>query len=72
MDYYVGTLPVAKVMYFDFVDVILQNKKLFLLKTRKENYQNQIIVQVWSQKEETFKLHALFSNKVIQIHRKNL
>lgn len=42
MDYYVDTLPIA--MYYDFVDTILQNKKLFLLKARKENYLNQMIV----------------------------
>lgn len=44
MDYYVDTLPIAKVMYYDFVDMILQNKKLFLLKAGKENYLNQMIV----------------------------
>lgn len=44
MDYYVDRLPIAKVMYYDFVDMIFQNKKLFLLKTRKENYHIQIIV----------------------------
>lgn len=44
MDYYADTLPIAKVMYYDFVDMKLQNEKLVLLKTRKENYHNQIIV----------------------------
>lgn len=44
MDYYVDILPVAKVMYYDFVDMVLQNEKLFILKSRKENYHNQIIV----------------------------
>lgn len=45
MDYYVDTLPIAKVIYYDFVDMIFENKKkLLLLKTRKGNYHNQIIV----------------------------
>lgn len=46
MDYYVDTLPIGRVMYYDFVDMLLQSTNLFLLKTRKalENWLNQIIV----------------------------
>ena len=46
MDYYADTLGIARVMYYDFVDMLLQSTNLLLLKTGKalENWLNQIIV----------------------------